>query len=79
NANENTNGNDRLRVWSDIQCTVRLMSGVAKTLLTLHVNRNGANLIGSSLSCLDGYSVEERTIISGWSPGRCREDQALGT
>ncbi|GKA51780.1 tRNA-splicing endonuclease subunit Sen2-1-like protein isoform X1 [Tanacetum coccineum] len=76
NANGNMNGNDRLRVWSDVQCTLRLLGSVAKTLLILHVNRNGANLIGSSPSCLDGYSVEERTITR-WSPERRREDQAL--
>ncbi|GJT79550.1 cytochrome P450 81F3-like protein [Tanacetum coccineum] len=78
NGNGNGNGNDRLRVWSDFQCTLRLCGSVAKTLLILHVNRNGANLIGSSPSCLDGYSVEERTITR-WSPERCREDQALET
>ena len=49
----NADGNDRLRVWSDYQCTLRLCGSVAKTLLTLHVNRNGANLIGSSPSCLE--------------------------
>ncbi|GJS59987.1 tRNA-splicing endonuclease subunit Sen2-1-like protein isoform X2 [Tanacetum coccineum] len=65
-----------VRVWSDVQCTLRLLGSVAKTLLILHVNRNGANLIGSSPSCLDGYSVEERTITR-WSPERRREDQAL--
>nr|GEY67111.1 tRNA-splicing endonuclease subunit Sen2-1-like isoform X1 [Tanacetum cinerariifolium] len=74
----NGNGNDRLRVWSDFQCTLRLCGSVAKALLILHVNRNGAKLIGSSPSCLDGYSVEERTITR-WSPERCREDQALET
>nr|GEZ95405.1 tRNA-splicing endonuclease subunit Sen2-1-like isoform X2 [Tanacetum cinerariifolium] len=78
NANGNMNGNDRLRVWSDVQCTLRLLGGVAKTLLILHVNRNGANLIGSSPSGLDGYSVEERTITR-WSPEPPREDQALKT
>ena len=72
------NGNDPLRVWSDFQCTLRLCGSVAKTLLILHVNRNGAKLIGSSPSCLNGYSVKERTITR-WSPERCREDQALGT
>ncbi|PWA72953.1 tRNA endonuclease-like domain-containing protein [Artemisia annua] len=78
NAIGNMNGNDRLRVWSDFQCTLRLCGSVAKTLLILYVNRDGANLVGSSPSCLDGYSVEERTITR-WNPERCREDQALET
>ncbi|GJX38750.1 tRNA-splicing endonuclease subunit Sen2-1-like protein isoform X2 [Tanacetum coccineum] len=73
-SEENEDGNDRLRVWSDLQCTLRLSGSVAKTLLTLYVNK-GANLIGSFPSCLEGYSVEERTITR-WDPQRCREDQA---
>ncbi|PWA47658.1 tRNA-splicing endonuclease [Artemisia annua] len=72
------NGNNRLRVWSDYQCTLRLCGSVAKALLILHVNRNGANLIGSSPSCLEGYSVKERTITR-WDPERCREDQPFET
>ncbi|KAJ0725907.1 putative tRNA-intron lyase [Helianthus annuus] len=70
------NANNRLRVWSDFQCTLRLCGSVAKTLLILHVNRNGENGIGScsSPSCLDRFSVDERTITR-WSPERCREDQ----
>ncbi|MFS7894288.1 putative tRNA-intron lyase [Helianthus anomalus] len=68
------NANDRLRVWSDFQCSLRLCGSVAKTLLILYVNRNGVNGIGSSPSCLDGFSVDERTVTR-WSPERCREDQ----
>lgn len=69
------NGNDRLRVWSDFQCTLRLCGSVAKTLLILHVNRNCENAIASP-SCLDAYSIEERTITR-WNPERCREDQTI--
>ncbi|KAI7733707.1 hypothetical protein M8C21_020690 [Ambrosia artemisiifolia] len=39
------NGNDRLRVWSDIQCTLRLCGSVAKTLLILHVNKKDENMV----------------------------------
>ncbi|KAK9074998.1 hypothetical protein SSX86_003317 [Deinandra increscens subsp. villosa] len=74
-GNGNRNGNDRLRVWSDFQCTLRLCGSVAKTLLILHVNRNGEDVICSSPSCLDGFSVDEQTITR-WNPERCREDQA---
>ncbi|KAK1409861.1 hypothetical protein QVD17_36390 [Tagetes erecta] len=71
------NANDRLRVWSDFQCTLRLCGSVAKTLLILYVNKNGESVIGSSPSCLDGFSVDERTVTR-WSPERCREDQLVG-
>ena len=66
------NGNDRLRVWSDFQCTLRLCGSVVKTLLVLEVCKNGSG--DSSPSCLNGYSIEERTITR-WSPEQCREDQ----
>ncbi|CAH1453231.1 unnamed protein product [Lactuca virosa] len=78
NGNEDGNGigNDRLRVWSDFQCMLRLSGSVAKTLLILYVNRNGENgEIGvDSPCCLGNYSVEERTITR-WNPERCMEDQ----
>ncbi|KAI3824422.1 hypothetical protein L1987_05881 [Smallanthus sonchifolius] len=72
------NGNDRLRVWSDYQCVLRLCGSVAKTLLILRVNKKDENVIASSPSCLDGYSMEEHTVTR-WSPERCREDEAVGT
>ncbi|XP_023749209.1 tRNA-splicing endonuclease subunit Sen2-2 [Lactuca sativa] len=74
--NRNRNWNDRLRVWSDFQCTLRLSGSVAKTLLILYVkNKNGENgIVKDSLCCLENYSVEERTITR-WNPERCREDQ----
>lgn len=65
--------NGRLRVWSDIHCTVRLCGGVAKTLLILTINKNGQGT--ATPSCLEQYAVEERTI-SRWSPEQCREDPA---
>ncbi|XP_021912181.1 tRNA-splicing endonuclease subunit Sen2-1-like isoform X2 [Carica papaya] len=65
--------NERLRVWSDIHCTVRLCGSVAKTLLVLHINKNGHDVV--SPTCLDNYTVEERTITR-WTPERCREDRA---
>lgn len=60
NANGNMNGNDRLRVWSDFQCTLRLCGSVAKTLLILHVNRNVASLIGSSPTFLLSFIFSDQ-------------------
>ncbi|KAI4316180.1 hypothetical protein L6164_024184 [Bauhinia variegata] len=62
--------NGRLRVWSDIHCTTRLLGSVAKTLLVLYINRNGKS--DASPSCLTSYTVEERTMTR-WSPQQCRE------
>ncbi|KAL2325149.1 hypothetical protein Fmac_024207 [Flemingia macrophylla] len=62
--------NRRSRVWSDIHCTTRLLGSVAKILLVLYVNKNGAN--NESPLCLANYSVEERTITR-WSPEQCRK------
>ncbi|KAL5980502.1 hypothetical protein ACLOJK_028410 [Asimina triloba] len=64
--------NDRLRAWSDVHCSIRLCGSVAKTLLILTIKKNGSSL--DSSSCLDQFSVEERTI-SRWRPEGCREDQ----
>ncbi|EFH42636.1 predicted protein [Arabidopsis lyrata subsp. lyrata] len=64
---------DRLRVWSDIHCAVRLSGSVAKTLLTLYVN---GKFKGEDLNlpvCLENFTVEEQTI-SRWSPELSRED-----
>ena len=66
--------NVRLRVWSDIHGTVRLGDSVAKTLLILNIKKNGCDAI--SLSCLDQYTVEERTITR-WNPKQCKEDLTL--
>ncbi|CAA3009613.1 tRNA-splicing endonuclease subunit Sen2-1-like [Olea europaea subsp. europaea] len=57
---EDDNANGRLRVWSDYQCTLRLCGSVAKTLLVLHIHKNGS--VATSPSCLESYVVEERTI-----------------
>lgn len=73
-AEEKGDANGRLRVWSDFQCTLRLCSGVVKTLLVLHVVKNGKT--PTSPSCLGSYSVEERTI-TGWNPEQCREDKTI--
>ncbi|VVB04706.1 unnamed protein product [Arabis nemorensis] len=63
-------GNDRLRVWSDIHCTVRLTGSVAKTLLVIYVNGEDMNVP----SCLGDCTVEEQTIRR-WSPELSREDE----
>ena len=65
---------DRLRVWLDVHCTIRLCGSVAKTLLIVIVNNNSQGAI--SLSCLEHYTVEERTITR-WNPEQSREDQAV--
>ncbi|KAL9331630.1 hypothetical protein ACSQ67_001240 [Phaseolus vulgaris] len=62
--------NGRLRVWSDIHCTTRLVGSVAKILLVLHVNKIGNN--NESPLCLANYTVEECTITR-WSPEQNRE------
>uniref|UniRef100_A0A7N0TA86 tRNA-intron lyase n=1 Tax=Kalanchoe fedtschenkoi TaxID=63787 RepID=A0A7N0TA86_KALFE len=69
---ESSESNGRLRVWSDILCTVRLCGSVAKTLLVIYINRNGHD--PSSPGCLDGYTVQERTIRR-WNPEQCREGE----
>lgn len=66
--------NDRLRVWSDVHCTLRLCGSVAKTLLIIIVNNNGQGAL--SPSCLEHYTVEEQTITR-WNPEQSREDQAV--
>lgn len=66
----------RLRVWSDVHCATRLLGSVAKSLLVLHVNKNGNN--NESPLCLANYSVEERTITR-WSPEQCREKDVVNT
>ncbi|XP_019199304.1 PREDICTED: tRNA-splicing endonuclease subunit Sen2-1-like [Ipomoea nil] len=75
-SSEGGDGNDRLRVWSDYHCTLRLCGSVAKTLLVLHVEKH--NLDAESPSCLDNYIIEERTITR-WSPEQCREDKVVST
>ncbi|XVF69377.1 hypothetical protein PTKIN_Ptkin11bG0076600 [Pterospermum kingtungense] len=66
--------NGRLRVWSDVHCTVRLCGSVAKTLLIVIVNDNCQG--AATPSCLEHYTVEERTITR-WNPEQSREDQAV--
>ncbi|CAH9109025.1 unnamed protein product [Cuscuta epithymum] len=69
-----SNGNGRLRVWSDYQCTLRLCGSVAKTLLVLYVQKHSIVDVESP-SSLDSYTIEERTITR-WSPEQCREDSS---
>ncbi|XP_042022758.1 tRNA-splicing endonuclease subunit Sen2-2-like [Salvia splendens] len=66
--------NARLKVWSDFHCTLRLCGSVAKTLLVLHISRNGEDT--ASLSRLEHYSVEER-IVTRWNPEVSRENQTM--
>lgn len=72
-GNDNCDG-DRLRVWSDLQCSLRVCGSVAKTLLVLTVKDGVGD--ASSPSCLELYTVDERTI-SRWIPEQCREDNVL--
>ncbi|GAB4845355.1 hypothetical protein Ancab_038763 [Ancistrocladus abbreviatus] len=73
-------GNDdatgRLQVWSDFHCTIRLCGSVAKTLLVLHVRKNGSGT--DSQMCLENYDIEEHTITR-WNPQQSREDVAADT
>ncbi|KAF5197903.1 tRNA-splicing endonuclease subunit Sen2-1 [Thalictrum thalictroides] len=68
------NKNGRLLVWPDLHATVRLEGGVAKTLLVLHIKKNGYPEV--SISCLKHYTVEEQ-IVTRWNPERCRENKRL--
>lgn len=72
-SSQNGSANDRLRVWSDFHCTLRLCGSVAKTLLILDIEQQQS--CATSPSCLDNYVVEERTITR-WSPEQGRETKA---
>ncbi|CAN6863022.1 unnamed protein product [Brassica oleracea] len=65
---------NRLRVWSDVHCAVRLSGSVAKTLLTVHVSGNSKKEDLNLPLCLENYRVEEQTICR-WSPELNREDE----
>ncbi|OWM65977.1 tRNA-splicing endonuclease subunit Sen2-1-like [Punica granatum] len=71
---EGDDGSSRLRVWSDLHCSVRLSGSVAKGLLALYIDKSGHG--EASPSCLNGYHVEER-ILARWNPEQCREDQTI--
>ncbi|MQM19931.1 hypothetical protein Taro_052943, partial [Colocasia esculenta] len=61
----------RLRVWSDLQCTLRVAGSVAKTLLVLSIKGSCRNL--DFPLCLEQSIVEER-VIRRWVPEQCREN-----
>lgn len=65
--------NDRLKVWSDFHCTLRLCGSVAKTLLVLRVSKCKDVI---SLPSLEHCCVEE-VIIPRWNPELSRENQAM--
>ncbi|KAJ6843338.1 tRNA-splicing endonuclease subunit Sen2-2-like [Iris pallida] len=67
--------NARLRVWSDLQCSLRVSGSVAKKLLVLSVNKNGSDVVGPL--CLEQFSIEERVIVR-WVPEQCREEEPKG-
>lgn len=68
------NSNARLRLWSDMYCTIRLAGGVAKTLLVLHVQGNGSET--DCAACLKNFEIEERTIRR-WIPEQSREEKGV--
>ncbi|ONK76289.1 tRNA-splicing endonuclease subunit Sen2-2 [Asparagus officinalis] len=74
-GDDDDGSNGRLRVWSDLQCGLRVCGSVAKTLLVLSVNKNGSEL--SSPSCLDEFSVEEN-VVERWVAEQCREENLSG-
>ncbi|KAK6141951.1 hypothetical protein DH2020_024301 [Rehmannia glutinosa] len=61
-SDEDDNKNARLKAWSDFHCTLRLCGSVAKTLLILHISKNGDGAIFPS--SLENYCVEERIVTS---------------
>ncbi|XP_057782709.1 LOW QUALITY PROTEIN: tRNA-splicing endonuclease subunit Sen2-2-like [Salvia miltiorrhiza] len=73
-SDEDADANTRLKAWSDFHCTLRLCGSVAKTLLVLHISKNGNDAV--SLSSLEHYSVEER-IVTRWNPEVSRENQTM--
>lgn len=75
-SDNNGETNERLMVWSDYHCTLRLCGSVAKTLLLLHIDKCGES--ATTPSCLESYIVEERTVTR-WSPQQCRENQTIAT
>lgn len=70
---ENGDMNERLRLWSDFHCTIRLCGSVAKTLLVVSINKNGHGAV--SPSCLERFSIKEH-IVTRWIPELSREDQS---
>ncbi|KAI6671570.1 hypothetical protein NL676_006455 [Syzygium grande] len=46
--------NGRLRVWSDVHCTVRLCGSVAKAVLVLYINKHGHGNASPSCVTLSG-------------------------
>ncbi|KAK9690429.1 hypothetical protein RND81_09G127400 [Saponaria officinalis] len=72
-SDKDGNSRERLRLWSDLHCTIRLCGGVAKTLLVLHVLGKGSET--DSPTSLDEYEVIEQTI-SRWIPEQNREQNA---
>ncbi|KAJ4953756.1 hypothetical protein NE237_030588 [Protea cynaroides] len=66
--------NRRLRVWSDLEGTIRLCGSVAKTLLVLSISSNGSDLVFPS--CLEQYSVQEHTHAR-WNPEQTRENHLV--
>ncbi|KAK9666429.1 hypothetical protein RND81_14G184200 [Saponaria officinalis] len=69
-SDKNGGSRERLKVWSDLHCTIRLCGGVAKTLLVLHVQSEGIETI--SPVCLQNYVIKVQTI-SRWIPEQNRE------
>ncbi|KAJ0966099.1 hypothetical protein J5N97_027237 [Dioscorea zingiberensis] len=67
----------RLRVWSDLQCSLRVCGGVAKTLLVLSVVKRNTEL-AALVPCWDEYAVIEERTITRWVPEQCREVHAPG-
>ncbi|KAF9606895.1 hypothetical protein IFM89_029494 [Coptis chinensis] len=73
-SEDNNSRNARLLAWPDLHATVRLEGGVAKTLLVLHIEKNGCDTV-STLG-LKHYTVEEQTVTR-WSSEHCQEDKKL--
>lgn len=75
---DDDDGESRLRVWSDLQCSLRVCGGVAKTLLVLHVIKcSTKNELDSRLLYgWDEYTVIEERTITRWVPEHCREAHA---
>ncbi|TVU07531.1 hypothetical protein EJB05_40890 [Eragrostis curvula] len=60
----------RMKVWSDLLCSLRASGTVAKTLLVLTISSRTCEL--TSPDCLEQLIVHERTVTR-WIPQQCRE------
>uniref|UniRef100_A0A1D1YS41 tRNA-intron lyase n=1 Tax=Anthurium amnicola TaxID=1678845 RepID=A0A1D1YS41_9ARAE len=70
NQGDGDGSNPRLRVWSDLQCTLRVCGSVAKTLLVLNIKRSSDN---QNFPLWLERSIIEELVTKRWVPEQSRE------